>query len=100
MVPRWRLPVAAAATRDGGAPGPERQPLRVAPDRGPRGSALNTAVVGDVALSFEDVCAAAARLAERVHHTPCWKSRTFSDLAGCRVWLKYENLQRTGSYKI
>jgi len=35
-----------------------------------------------------------------VHHTPCRKSRTFSELCGGRVWLKYENLQRTGSYKI
>jgi threonine dehydratase len=35
-----------------------------------------------------------------VHHTPCWPSRTFSDLCAGEVWLKYENLQRTGSYKI
>jgi threonine dehydratase len=35
-----------------------------------------------------------------VHRTPCWESRTFSTLCGGRVWLKYENLQRTGSYKI
>jgi threonine dehydratase len=35
-----------------------------------------------------------------VHRTPCWPSRTFSELCGGEVWLKYENLQRTGSYKI
>jgi threonine dehydratase len=35
-----------------------------------------------------------------VHRTPCWESRTFSELCGGRVWLKYENLQRTGSYKL
>jgi threonine dehydratase len=35
-----------------------------------------------------------------VHRTPCWRSRTFSRLCGGEVWLKYENLQRTGSYKI
>jgi threonine dehydratase len=46
------------------------------------------------------VRAAAERLANRVHATPCWESRTFSELCGGRVWLKYENLQRTGSYKI
>jgi threonine dehydratase len=46
------------------------------------------------------VCAAADRIAGRVHLTPCWQSRTFSDLSGASVWLKYENLQRTGSYKI
>lgn len=36
----------------------------------------------------------------RVECTPCWESRTFSELCHGRVWLKYENLQRTGSYKI
>ena len=51
-------------------------------------------------LGLEDVQAAAARLAGRVHLTPCWESRTFSELCGGLVWLKYENLQRTGSYKI
>jgi threonine dehydratase len=35
-----------------------------------------------------------------VQRTPCWRSRTFSRLCGAEVWLKYENLQRTGSYKI
>ena len=40
------------------------------------------------------------RLDGRVHRTPCRRSRTFSDLCGGEVWLKYENLQRTGSYKI
>jgi threonine dehydratase len=53
-----------------------------------------------VELSLADVRAAARRIAGRVHRTPCWESRTFSELCGGRVWLKYENLQRTGSYKI
>jgi threonine dehydratase len=53
-----------------------------------------------VELSLADVRAAAGRIAGRVHLTPCWESRTFSELCGGRVWLKYENLQRTGSYKI
>ncbi len=44
--------------------------------------------------------AAAERIASSVHLTPCWESRTFSELCGGRVWLKYENLQRTGSYKL
>ena len=35
-----------------------------------------------------------------MHETPCLRSRTFSDLCGGDVWLKYENLQRTGAYKI
>src|SRR5712691_6815213 len=53
-----------------------------------------------VDLRLEAVREAAQRLAGRVHQTPCWESRTFSELCGGRVWLKYENLQLTGSYKI
>jgi threonine dehydratase len=53
-----------------------------------------------VDLNLEAVREAANRLEGRVHRTPCWESRTFSELCGGRVWLKYENLQRTGSYKL
>lgn len=35
-----------------------------------------------------------------VHRTPLDKSTTFSGLAGCDVYLKLENLQKTGSFKI
>jgi threonine dehydratase len=51
-------------------------------------------------LTLADVRAAAERIAGSVHFTPCLESRTFSELCGGRVWLKYENLQRTGSYKL
>jgi threonine dehydratase len=51
-------------------------------------------------LSLADVEAAAQRLKGKLHRTPCWESTTFSRLCGLPVWLKYENLQRTGSYKI
>src|SRR5213082_1394661 len=53
-----------------------------------------------VDLRLEAVREAAQRLEGRVHRTPCWESRTFYELCGGRVWLKYENLQRTGSYKL
>lgn len=52
------------------------------------------------APTLADVRAAAARLAGTVRHTPCERSRTFSELCGVEVWLKYENVQRTGSYKL
>ena len=54
----------------------------------------------DDGLTLADVEAAARRLVGKVHRTPCWESQTFSRLCGTRVSLKYENLQRTGSYKI
>jgi threonine dehydratase len=43
---------------------------------------------------------AAGVLAEDVRRTPTVYSYTFSESAGCDVWLKLENLQRTGSFKI
>jgi threonine dehydratase len=61
---------------------------------------LNVRVEAGARLQADDIRAAAARLAGRIHRTPCWESRTFSELCGGRVWLKYENLQRTGAYKI
>jgi threo-3-hydroxy-L-aspartate ammonia-lyase len=47
----------------------------------------------------EDVRAAAARLAGIVHRTPVVTSRTLDALAGARVFLKCENLQRSGAFK-
>ncbi len=35
-----------------------------------------------------------------VHTTPLDRSRTFSALTGCDLYLKLENLQKTGSFKI
>jgi threonine dehydratase len=47
----------------------------------------------------ETVTAAAARLAGAVIHTPLTLSETLSDITGARVWVKFENLQFTASYK-
>jgi threonine dehydratase len=43
---------------------------------------------------------AAEVLAPDARRTPSVYSYTFSESAGCEVWLKLENLQRTGSFKI
>jgi threonine dehydratase len=50
-------------------------------------------------LGFDDVRAAAARLAGIAHRTPVLRSRTLDALAGCQVFLKAENLQRMGAFK-
>lgn len=42
---------------------------------------------------------AAQRLRGQVLETPCLPSRTLSDITGCEVWLKFENLQFTASFK-
>ena len=44
--------------------------------------------------------AAAERLRAHARRTPCVFSYTFSESSGSEVWLKLENLQRTGSYKV
>jgi threonine dehydratase len=49
--------------------------------------------------TFTDIEAAAARLAGLAVRTPVLESTTLNDLAGGRVLLKPETLQRTGSFK-
>src|SRR5688500_3166275 len=51
------------------------------------------------AISVEDVRAAAQRISGAVEQTPCVHSRTLSRLAGAQVYLKFENLQFTASFK-
>jgi threonine dehydratase len=50
-------------------------------------------------LSLDDIKAAAARLKGHVERTPCRPSRTLSRITGADVWVKFENLQFTASYK-
>ena len=52
------------------------------------------------APTVRDVEEARERLAGVARVTPVYGSETFSRLAGREVWLKAENLQRTGSFKI
>jgi len=52
------------------------------------------------APTLADVETARERLAGRARVTPVYGSETLSQLTGGRVWLKAENLQRTGSFKI
>jgi threonine dehydratase len=51
-------------------------------------------------LSLADVEAARDRTAEVARRTPLDYSHTFSDMTGAEVYLKLENFQRTGSFKI
>ena len=50
-------------------------------------------------VSAADVRAAAQRLAGQIENTPCLHSRTLSAITGAEVWLKFENLQFTASFK-
>ena len=49
--------------------------------------------------TFDDVLAAAARIAPHAHVTPVLQSRTLDALAGCALHFKAEPLQRAGAFK-
>jgi len=50
-------------------------------------------------IALADIHRAAARLQGQVLETPCVESRTLSQLLDCQVFLKFENLQYTASFK-
>ncbi len=50
-------------------------------------------------LSYPDIQAAAQRLRGHILQTPCVASQTLSDITGAQVFLKFENLQFTASFK-
>jgi threonine dehydratase len=50
-------------------------------------------------LTFADIEAAAVRISGQVERTPMRRSRTLSDITGADVWIKFENLQFTASFK-
>ncbi|HEY5105618.1 MAG TPA: threonine ammonia-lyase [Caulobacteraceae bacterium] len=50
-------------------------------------------------LTLDDIRAAAERIAGHVERTPCRRSRTLSQITGADVWVKFENLQFTASFK-
>ncbi|HEY7396711.1 MAG TPA: threonine ammonia-lyase [Gaiellaceae bacterium] len=50
--------------------------------------------------TLADIEAARARISERIRATPVYSSDALTARTGQQVWLKAENLQRTGSFKI
>ncbi|HVD26713.1 MAG TPA: threonine ammonia-lyase [Gaiellaceae bacterium] len=54
----------------------------------------------DLGPSLADIQEARGRLAGVARVTPVYGSETFSRVAGRDVWLKAENLQRTGAFKV
>src|SRR5258706_6277298 len=53
----------------------------------------------DLPVTLADVQAAAETIRGAVRETPTTHSETLSAITGARVWLKFENLQFTGSFK-
>jgi threonine dehydratase len=52
-----------------------------------------------MSVTLEDVQAAAQVIAGHVVNTPCLHARTLSELIGAQIWIKFENLQFTASFK-
>src|SRR5882672_8932573 len=52
-----------------------------------------------LAVTPDDVKAAAAAIRGSVIVTECDQSRTLSEICGCNLWLKFENLQFTSTFK-
>lgn len=50
-------------------------------------------------IEFVDIPRATQRLQGQILHTPCVASRTLSEITGAQVYLKFENLQFTASFK-
>ncbi len=64
----------------------------------PRGKITSSGTgVGPVSLA--DITAAAATIQGEVLVTECNRSRTLSEICGCNIWLKFENLQFTSAFK-
>lgn len=51
-------------------------------------------------ISLADIQTARANIAAHIHRTPLIPSRSLSSLSGADVYLKLENLQKTGSFKV
>lgn len=56
--------------------------------------------MGNYKVTYRDIMEAEYFLAGVVHRTPLQLSHTFSQMTGCSVYLKLENLQKTGAFKI
>jgi threonine dehydratase len=54
---------------------------------------------GPLPITAGDVEAAAVRISGQVLNTDFDHSRTLSQMLGCEIWLKFENLQFTASFK-
>lgn len=57
------------------------------------------AVNRELAVSYDDVAAAAEKLKGIAHRTPALTSRTLDERTGAKVFFKCENFQRVGAFK-
>src|ERR1700746_3303965 len=58
-----------------------------------------TSRVPERTLSLADIQAALQRIRDSIYLSPCARSEYFSQHTGTSVYLKLDNLQRTGAFK-
>ena len=68
-------------------------------ENAPPGPQIPASHAGRFPVTPADVATAAAAIRGAVAVTPCHRSRTLSEMCGCDIWLKFENLQFTSSFK-
>jgi len=51
-------------------------------------------------VTLSDIHAARSVIGDRLHRTPTFSATTLGEMAGVRLWLKAELLQKTGSFKV
>jgi len=54
----------------------------------------------EVRMNITEIERAARRLRDIVHNIPVGESQTFSKMSGAELYMKYENQQKTGSFKV
>src|SRR5712671_1621557 len=69
------------------------------PETSPLRKPVPTSDASRLPVTLADVTAAAATIRGSVIATECNRSRTLSEMCGCNIWLKFENLQFTSSFK-
>jgi threonine dehydratase len=60
---------------------------------------LDTPVMDKLPVKLADITNAAKTISGAVIETACNESRTLGEICGCRIWLKFENLQFTATFK-
>lgn len=63
-------------------------------------SATPVALSHPLPVTIADIWEAHKLLKSRLHHTPLAPSRTLHDITGTDIYLKAENMQRSGSFKV
>jgi threonine dehydratase len=53
----------------------------------------------DFVVTFHDIEGARERIADEVYYSPCQPSIALSEITGMEIFCKFDNLQRTGSFK-